>query len=107
MEEERLATTLSNAQVLIHTLDDSLAEVEAATLCNTQSDAQVLVHTLADSLAEVEAATLGNTLSDAQALADTLAHTDSRGDGRDAKGHTERCASTGRHACLICSRGAA
>ena len=73
--------------------------MKAERLANTLSDAQVLVHTLADSLAEVEAATLGNTLSDAQALADTLAHTDSRGDGRDAKGHTDRCGSTGRHAC--------
>ena len=47
--------------------------MEAETLGDTLSDAQALVATLADSLAEVEAEALGDTLSDAQAMVDTVA----------------------------------
>ena len=39
------------------------------------SDAQVLVDSLADSLAEVDVEMLGDTLSDAHALVETLADT--------------------------------
>ena len=41
----------------------------------TQSDAQPLVDTLSDKLAEVGAEKLGGTLSDAHALVETLADT--------------------------------
>ena len=46
--------------------------MEKETLFDTLIDAQALVHTLADSLAEEEAETLGDTLRDAQTLVDTL-----------------------------------
>ena len=46
-------------------------ETEGATL----SDAQSLVDTLADSLAEVDLETLGDTLSDPHALFESLADT--------------------------------
>ena len=41
-------------------------------LGNTHSNAQALVDTLVDSLAEVEAAAIGDTLSDAQQMVDML-----------------------------------
>ena len=47
--------TWSDAQVLIHTVTDSLAEVEAETLGDALSVSQALVETLADRVAEVEA----------------------------------------------------
>ena len=47
--------------------------MELETLGDKLSDAQALVATLADSLAEVEAETLGDTLIDAQAMVDTVA----------------------------------
>ena len=73
MQAETLGDTLRDSQVLVETLADSLAEVEAKTLSDTLSDAKALVDTLDDSLAEVDAETLGDTLSDAQAMVDTLA----------------------------------
>ena len=53
MEAEKLRDALSDSQVLVETLADSLAEVEAKTVGDTLSDAQAMVDTLADSQAEV------------------------------------------------------
>ena len=47
----------------------------AETLGDIRGDAQALVNSVADSLAEVEAETLGDTLSDARALIESLAET--------------------------------
>ena len=47
--------------------------MEVETLADTMSDAQALLDSLANSLAEVEAETLGDKLTDAQALVKTLA----------------------------------
>ena len=47
--------------------------MEKKTLGNKVSDAQKLVDTLAESLAEMEAETLFDTLIDAESLVDTLA----------------------------------
>ena len=69
---QRRYVTLSDAQALVDTMADSLAELEAARLAATLSDAQALVDTLGDSQGEVEGQTLGDKLSDAQALFDTL-----------------------------------
>ena len=48
MEAETLGDRLSDAQALVDTLDDFLAEVEAESLGDTLSDSQALVDTLAD-----------------------------------------------------------
>ena len=53
MERETLGDKLSDAEVLVDTLADSLAEVEAETLGDNLSDEQALVKTLADMVAEV------------------------------------------------------
>ena len=50
-----------------------VGEVAAESEGDARSDAQALVNTLADTLAEVEAETLGDILSNAQALVETLA----------------------------------
>ena len=49
--------------------------MEAENLGDTRGDAQALVDTMADSLAELEEDTLGDTLSDGQTLLKTLADT--------------------------------
>ena len=46
----------------------------AETPGDTLNDAQALVDTLADSVAEVEAEAAGDTVSDSEALVDTLAN---------------------------------
>ena len=47
--------------------------MEAETLGGTRSDAQALVYTLADTLAEVQVVALGVTLGHTEELIDTLA----------------------------------
>ena len=49
--------------------------MEGEKLGDTRGDAQALVHTMADSLAELNAETVGDTLSDAHALVKSLADT--------------------------------
>ena len=78
MEAETLFDTPGDveAEALVDTLADTLAEVEAETLGVTLGDveAEALVDTLADTPAEVESETLGDALGDAEAeaLVDTL-----------------------------------
>ena len=73
MEAETLGDTRGNAQALLDTLGDTLAEVEAETLGDTR--AMRRHDTVAASLPELEAETLGDTLSVPQALVKSLAHT--------------------------------
>ena len=81
MEAETLFDTPGDveAEALVDTLADTLAEVEAEALGDTLGDfeAEAPVDILADTLAELEAETLGVTLGDveAEALVDTLADT--------------------------------
>ena len=53
----------------------TLQRVEEESQGDTRGDAQALLDTVADSLAEVDVETLGDTLSDAHALVESLADT--------------------------------
>ena len=81
MEAETLFDTPGDveAEALVDTLADTLAEVEAEALGDTLGDfeAEAPVDILADTLAELEGETLGVTLGDveAEALVDTLVDT--------------------------------
>ena len=55
MEADWLGDKLSDAEALVDTLGDSVAEVEAERLGDTLSDAQAQVETLADTVGDVAA----------------------------------------------------
>ena len=61
MQSVTLDSTQSDAHVLVDTMADTRAEVEAVKLNDTRGDAHALLEPLADTLAEVHAKTLGDT----------------------------------------------
>ena len=88
-----LGGTRSDAQALVESLADPLAEVESVTLGDTRGHAHALVDTPADKPAVVEA--VGDTRGDAHPLVDTGSHA-SKGGGGDSSRRMGQCALTGR-----------